>query len=60
MTFGKGKSLRQQLDALRDPQRRKEIILDRVHRDSVIEGLPWDQQIEEACGKAIDRMQTKL
>ncbi|TSC59980.1 MAG: hypothetical protein Greene041662_310 [Candidatus Peregrinibacteria bacterium Greene0416_62] len=40
MTFGTGVSLRQFSTHLRNDAARHQIILDRVERDSVIEGLP--------------------
>ena len=55
MTFGTGIPLRQHVQALRDPKRRKEIILDRTERNSVIEGLPrFDATIRKSCGDRID------
>jgi hypothetical protein len=50
MTFGTGTPLRQLSPVLRDPQQRRRLILDRVERDSVIEGLPrFDDSIRGAC-----------
>ena len=55
MTFGRGKPLRQHVKALRNPQERKDIILDRTERNSVIEGLPkFDNTIRKSCEKRID------
>ena len=55
MAFGIGTPLRQHVQALRDPKRRKEIILDRTERNSVIEGLPrFDAEIRKSCGDRID------
>ena len=55
MTFGIGTPLRQHVQALRDPKRRKEIILDRTERNSVIEGLPrFDAKTRKFCGDRVD------
>ena len=55
MTFGTGKPLRQLLPILRDAKKRKLLILDRVERDSVIEGLPrFNAEIRTACSQEID------
>lgn len=40
INFGSGVPLNQTVPELRDPQSRREIILDVVERNSVIEGLP--------------------
>ena len=50
MTFGKGISLRQFSAHLRNDAVRQDIILDRVERDSVIEGLPrFTKQSRAEC-----------
>jgi hypothetical protein len=50
MTFGTGKPLRQLSPILRDDKKRRELILDRVERNSVIEGLPkFDKKTRQAC-----------
>ena len=55
MTFGTGTPLRQHVQALRDSKKRREIILDRTERNSVIEGLPrFDAKIRQFCGDRID------
>jgi hypothetical protein len=57
MTFGKGVSLRQLSPRLRDTKQRQRIILDRVERNSVIEGLPaFDASITNACIQEMERV----
>ncbi len=57
MTFGKGKTLRQLSPVLRDPEKRQQIILDRVERNSVIEGLPrFDANVREACRREMQQV----
>lgn len=57
MTFGIGKTLRQLSPILSDKKKRQEIILDRVERDSVIEGLPkFDQHIRQECLKEMEQI----
>jgi len=57
MTFGTGKPLRQLSPALRNTSQRRQLILDRVERDSVIEGLPkFDDDIRRDCLKEMERV----
>jgi len=54
MTFGRGTILGQHVKALRDPQKRRDVILDRTERNSVIEGLPkFDDNIRKSCEQKI-------
>lgn len=57
MTFGTGKPLRQFSPILRDDKKRRELILDRVERNSVIEGLPkFDENIRQACLQEMEKV----
>ena len=54
MTFGTGVSLRQFSPHLRNDAARHDVILDRVERDSMIEGLPrFTKQSRAECLKEI-------
>ncbi|OGJ64073.1 hypothetical protein A3C37_01065 [Candidatus Peribacteria bacterium RIFCSPHIGHO2_02_FULL_53_20] len=56
MTFGTGISLRQFSPQLRNDAMRHQIILDRVERDSVIEGLPrFNEKSKAECLSAIKK-----
>ena len=57
MTFGSGTPLRQLSALLRDPKKRRDLILDRVERNSVIEGLPpFDAGTRDACLREMERI----
>ncbi|MBU0766457.1 hypothetical protein KKF55_01570 [Patescibacteria group bacterium] len=55
MTFGTGKPIRHFSKALRNTKKRRDIILDRTERNSVIEGLPkFDDGIRKSCEQKMD------
>ena len=60
MTFGKGISLRQFSKALKNEEARHRIILDRVERNSVIEGLPrFTKIIKQECLNELRKVSAK-
>lgn len=57
MTFGTGTPLRQFSSHLRDAVKRHQIILDRVERNSVIEGLPrFTKKSKDECLREIKKV----
>ncbi len=60
MTFGKGISLRQFSPTLKNADTRHRIILDRVERNSVIEGLPrFTKKTKQECLNELRKVSAK-